>query len=540
MSKLPVSSTRWLASRRQVAALVFTGMACPIVIAQGPAGDAQGAVDDIDWRRIEAQATAEVDARIVAGDSPVLTKGILDSHGMVRTGQLTGDFSDLPPQSAEFGPEFGFSVAISGEWLVVGAPGTVTSVGGNTREHGALFVFRREGGGWIQKQILTRPGLGSQRCGHSVALRLPHLVTGCPDLETAASVQRGVIHKWSLNDDEDGFVYRSSRFFDTTEAHCGRALSLTRNYLAVSCPTANEDAGRVYVQKRNPLTDEFEGESEVEFNGSSVPDMDVFNFGEALAMYEPAVLGIGPQNVRLAIGAPNTIYPGNSFPRGTVHLYHRAVNDADWNANAIFRPSPTGTDGSTFAQFGAALAMNWNQLVVGAPNNRHGAIDTLPGPGSAHRYELHNIVGSIYEWQTRENGGGTNVPDGPHAEMRFGAALAIAHANLTAIGAPGTDGEENDGDPAEAVGLVEFRRSASGGWNVFNYQGHARPGPINPLLVRDAGQFGRSLDSDTGNRRLAAGYPRSGGTLGMPGEPNRPRGSVWIYESDEIFADGFQ
>lgn len=536
MSNPRRSSLRNAAGRCAIVAVLSASLPVSLALA----GDTAGAPDASDWQRIQAQVTAEVDAGIAAGDPPALTGDLQDIHGMIRTEVVTGDFSDLPPQTAEFGPEFGFSVAISGDWLVVGAPGAVSTIAGNTREHGALFVFHREGGDWVQRQRLDRPGTDAQRCGHSVVLRPPHLVAGCPDFKTESGVQRGLIHVWSLNDAEDTFIYRNARYFDGVEAHCGRALAMTRNYLAISCPLAHNGAGRVYLMKRNVLTNRFDGEPEASLSGVLVPDMDVFNFGDALALYEPAAIGIGPQNVRLAVGAPNTVYPGNIFPRGTVHVYHRALDSATWNATALFRPAPAGTDDAAFASFGSALAMNWNQLVVGAPNNRYGAINTLPGPGSVQRFELSPIVGAIYEWQTREIAGGVNLPGGQHAQMRFGEAIAIAHGNLIAVGAPGTDGTQGNGNPAEAVGLVEFRRTANGDWSVFNYYGEVRPGPINPVLTRDKGQFGRSLDTDVVQRRLVAGYPRSGSMLGLPGEPLRPRGAVWFYETDAIFVDGFQ
>jgi hypothetical protein len=460
---------------------------------------------------------------------------------MVRTGQVSGDFSDLPPQTAEFGPEFGHSVAISGDWLVVGAPGTVDTTGFGTAEYGAVFVFHREGGEWVPHQRLMRSNEGDPHCGHSVALHPPHLIVGCPDARSGAdNPERGMIHFFRLNEDSGNFIFLASRYFGTGEEHCGRAVALTSNYLAVGCPTADDGVGRVAMFKRNAGTDTYNGGNDEGYiRGAVVDGVDTFEFGAALAMYEPPAIGVGPQNVRLAIGSPASIYAGNIFPRGTVHLYHRALNDPEWNDNAILRPSPAGTDGSALARFGGALAMNWNQLVVGAPNNRYGVIDTLPGPGTAHRFELENTVAQVYEWQSREMGGATNVPDGPHARMRYGDAIAIAHDSMIVVAAPGTDGEFAGGDAAEAVGLVEFRRTAGGDWSVFNHAGHVRPAPLS-ALVRDQGHFGQSLDTDVVRQRLAVGYPRSGGTLGMPGEPNRPRGSVWIYEGDLIFADGFQ
>jgi hypothetical protein len=39
---------------------------------------------------------------------------------------------------------------------------------------------------------------------------------------------------------------------------------------------------------------------------------------------------------------------------------------------------------------------------------------------------------------------------------------------------------------------------------------------------------------------MAAGYPRSGSTMAFPGQPDRPRGAVWVYDTDMILADRYQ
>lgn len=494
-----------------------------------------GSNDDYDG--IGTSIAAEPDARWFAGDADDGERGITDIHGMVRTGIVTGDFSDLPAQSASFGPEFGFSVAMQDDWLVVGAPGTMwTDDLYGTAEHGAVFVFRKSGAEWqLSQRLLVRAGHGGARCGHAVALRAPHLAIGCPDRADADGVTTGYIALYKL-DPDSGLFDSDHRLFGNFPDRCGTALALSRNFLAYGCPAAQDELGRVGVYRRDPASDRF-----TSFDGNRLPPEESpgMRFGAALAMYEPALIAVGPSDLRLAIGAPNAIYSGGIWPRGSVYLFHRDPDTEAWDHEITLRPAAPGTDDAQLASFGAALDMGWNQLVIGAPNNRAAPGDALPGPGTVHRFEYTRIVGSIYEWQAREHASAVNLPDGRHGGMRFGDAVAIGHDNLVAVAAPATEGTFGNGDPAPAVGLVEFRCTANGDWSVLNYAGEARPGPLS-ATARPSGRFGQSLDADAAQRRMAVGYPRSGSNLQIPGQPSRPRGAVWVYETDVIFDDGFQ
>src|SRR5690606_19346085 len=69
---------------------------------------------------------------------------------------------------------FGYSVALDGDWLAVGAPG----VNGNM---GAVYLFQREDGAWSQKPMLLGPtSVGAGRFGMRVALKDGLLAVGAP------------------------------------------------------------------------------------------------------------------------------------------------------------------------------------------------------------------------------------------------------------------------------------------------------------------------------------------------------------------------
>ena len=109
-----------------------------------------------------------------------------DSRGVIFTppihtliASLEGDFAGLPGQDD---PRFGFSVALHGDTLAVGAPGTLTGSGGNIYRRGAVFLYRRqqEGHGWQFLQRIAFGVGGDGQCGHAVALSDSFLMVGCP------------------------------------------------------------------------------------------------------------------------------------------------------------------------------------------------------------------------------------------------------------------------------------------------------------------------------------------------------------------------
>lgn len=527
MTDLP-PCTRSPAARRR-AALSLCGawlaLAAPAALSAAPATA---------WQDEQERIAGQVDAGIDAG--PVLPLGGLDAHGLVRTHVLTGDYTGLPDQLGADGPEFGRAIALEGGWLVVGAPGTTWERGSaGIGPHGAVFVFRDTGSGWIfQQRLLVAPnpaGAAPARCGAALAMRLPHLAIGCPDRTDAGGLVTGYVALYRLNEAGDAFVM-DHRLYGDLPDRCGVALAMTRNFLAYGCPTAREDQrGRVGVYRRNPLTDRF-----TEFDGNRLPvdPTPGMAFGSALAMHEPGTIAIGPTSLRLAIGAPNAVYQGSAFPRGEVQMFHRDRDSGAWSSPAILRLSAPGQGGNELAAFGSALAINASQLVAGAPNNRFGSLQTLPGPGSVHRFEFANTGLGGWQWQAREAGGALNLPDGPHQGMRHGAAVALLHDSLAAVAAPATDGRTQGGAVAAEVGLVSLRRTAAGDWSVFNHQGELRP-PALSTLSRSGGRFGQALAAHPAGRVLAVGYPFSGSTL-----QSRPRGAVWVYGTDLLFTDGFQ
>lgn len=85
--------------------------------------------------------------------------------------------AELAPAELQPGDWFGFSVAISGDRVAIGAPRDDT--GGESS--GSVRIYHRTGGDW-QLEHIIRPGAGQTTvwCGYSLAMSGPRLLVGMP------------------------------------------------------------------------------------------------------------------------------------------------------------------------------------------------------------------------------------------------------------------------------------------------------------------------------------------------------------------------
>ena len=110
--------------------------------------------------------------------APLSAKGVGSVFAFSRSanGEYTQTAKLLPSEQTEFSI-FGRGIAVSGEQLIVGAPGANHSVG-------AVYVFKRTGAGWVQSQQLTVPGAGPGiRFGHLVRAEGNVMVVAGPQAE---------------------------------------------------------------------------------------------------------------------------------------------------------------------------------------------------------------------------------------------------------------------------------------------------------------------------------------------------------------------
>ena len=189
----------------------------------------------------DAQA-ADGFAAAIAVDGPTLLVtqaprgGSGSAHVYARGGNGSWRHTGiLTAVDAAEGDGFGSSVALSGDWAVVGAPATAERAG-------AIHVFQRAGADWVRKARLAPADLQSgDGFGTSLALNGTQLLVGAPGRNERA----GVVYAYRLEDDawtEAGQI--AARGVQENESF-GTSIALTGEMAIVGAPFAGGGVGAI-------------------------------------------------------------------------------------------------------------------------------------------------------------------------------------------------------------------------------------------------------------------------------------------------------
>jgi hypothetical protein len=178
------------------------------------------------------------------------------AYVFVRSAGLWAQQAYLKPSNTRENFVFGCSVAVSGDTVVVGAPGensNSTGVGGNESntqadQAGAAYVFTRSGVAWTQQAYVKASNTDpDDEFGGALALRGDRLVVGAANEASAASGINGIQADNSAGQAGAAYVYgRTSGAWtqrayvkaaqSTGFAQFGSAVALTGSRLFVGAP----------------------------------------------------------------------------------------------------------------------------------------------------------------------------------------------------------------------------------------------------------------------------------------------------------------
>ena len=166
----------------------------------------------------------------------------------------------MPTDPGLTNAEFGFSVALSGDRLMVGAPKLNVNLTTTVRE-GAIFQFARDEGGtnnWGLVHRLTAVETNlSVEFGWSVALDGSVLAIGAPAMTAGATTNAGRVYMYTMPD--GGTQWLAAVTLDRrndNERRFGNGLGLQGDRLLVGAPYNNvgQNLGAAYLYRLNPLT----------------------------------------------------------------------------------------------------------------------------------------------------------------------------------------------------------------------------------------------------------------------------------------------
>lgn len=126
--------------------------------------------------------TLDIDGdTLVTGDDDSDSGGGFGNQGsawvFTRDGSTWSSQQRLLADDAYQGDSFGESLALDGDWLVVGASGANV---GLSYDQGAAYVFERSGGVWSQRKVFAEDGTGNDNFGITVALSGMDVMAGVP------------------------------------------------------------------------------------------------------------------------------------------------------------------------------------------------------------------------------------------------------------------------------------------------------------------------------------------------------------------------
>jgi hypothetical protein len=307
---------------------------------------------------------------------------------------------------------FGFSVALEGEIAAIGAPGlnSVLDLGG------AVYIFVRESGNnWIQYEKLTTPIREPRdRFGYSVALDGDTVLVGAPGKDSDDNEDQGAAYVFIRESNSSWIQQARLLALDGAEDdEFGNAVALDGNTALVGAYSAdininNDNQGAAYVFTQEG--DIWSHQMKLIATDGAVSDW----FGYSVALKGDTAL----------VGAYLADGDGN-FNQGVAYVFTRT--GSSWSQQAKL----TATDGGTDDRFGNSLAFDGNTILVGAY--------LADVDGNFDRGAVYVFTGSGSEWRQQAK---VTAADGVAGD-EFGNAVAL-QGNLALIGAPAADVNGND------------------------------------------------------------------------------------------------
>jgi hypothetical protein len=405
----------------------------------------------------------------------------------VRNGTTWMQQAFLRASNAGAGDQFGSSLAISGDTIVVGSIGessVATGVNGDETSNaaagsGAAYVFVRSGTVWTQQAYLK-----------------------------ASNTQNGDLFGWSADIDGDTIVVGAR----------GESSSAT----GVDGDGSNNSAsasGAAYVFVRSASN----WAQQAYLKASNTDSVDYFGWSVAVSGDTVAVSAINEASP--ATGVDGGMQEQNTRSQaGAAYVFHRSTGT--WTQQAFVKA--TNTDGGN--NFGWSLSLETDTLVVGAVYERSGStgvngsqdqfVNPRPNSGAAYVYTRSGSTWSPSAYLKASNTGSDDL---------FGHCVAISGGTIVvgsleeASSATGIGGNQADNGASRSGAAYVFVGSGSS-WTQSAY--------VKATNTEAVDAFGYFLDV-SGDTIVVGAYSEDSGATGVGGNQldnsALESGAVYVY-----------
>jgi FG-GAP repeat/Abnormal spindle-like microcephaly-assoc'd, ASPM-SPD-2-Hydin len=322
------------------------------------------------------------------------------AYVFVQSGGIWVQQAELTPSDGEPSDEFGRSVALDGSTLVVGAPFHPVSLGQG--DQGAAYVFVQNGTTWSQQaELLASDGQEGDLFGFSVVVRGNTAVVGARYHPAGSGpgaayvfVQNGTT--WSQQAELTASDGVANDGFATSVALDGTTAVFGAPYHSFSSSSGN-GPGAAYIFVQNGTT----WSQQAELTASDSVAYDGFGYSVAL------------EGSTALFGA--ACHPASATSCGPGAAYVFVENRGTWTQQQELEAS----EGVAHDGFGTSVALDGSTAVFGAPGHA--------GHGAAYVFAES---GGTWSQQTE-----LTASDGT-AGGSFGLAIAVNSSSTVLVGAP--------------------------------------------------------------------------------------------------------
>ncbi len=318
----------------------------------------------------------------------------------------------LTASDPQAGDEFGRSVAINGGHAIVGAP--YKDNGGS--DHGAAYIYGQDEGGddaWGQVKKLT--ALDAQdwdEFGCSVAISGDYAIVGA-QYEDSGGLSSGaayIFYRDQGGADMWGQVVKLQALDAAAGDLFGYSVAIDGDYAVVGAYSADDggaDSGAVYIYGRNQGGDNNWGQV-IKLTASDAAAGDLFGTSVAI------------EGDYVVVGASSE--DGGGSDRGAAYIFYRHQNGTDSWGEVVKLTASDGEDSDTF---GYSVAINGDFVVVGALYEDSGGNNSGAAYIYGRNYGGQDVWGQVMKISASDAGDGDN----------FGFSVAI-EGNFAVIAVP--------------------------------------------------------------------------------------------------------
>ena len=437
-------------------------------------------------------STAAPAQEVVSDVDPTLPEGLTSSEWQSIQNQIMSNLSQqayLKASNTDASDEFGFSVAVSNDTIVVGARGessAATGVNGDQNDNsasnaGAAYVFVRNGTTWTQQAYLKASNTdANDHFGKSVAISNDTIVVGSPYEASAATGVDGDQNDNSANRAGAAYVFVRNGTTWTQQAYLKASLTDAFDLFGTSVAVSNntivvgaygEDsaatgvdgdqndnnagsAGAAYVFVRDGTT--WTQQAYLKASNTGVGDQ----FGYSVAVSNDTIV-VGARGESSAATGVNGDQNDNSASNaGAAYVFVR--NGTTWTQQAYLKASNTDADD----HFGYPVAVSNDTIVVGAwPEDsattgvngdqiNNSAVDA----GAAYVFVRD---GTTWTQQAYLKASNTDAYDGFGGSVAVSNDTIVVSANLEDSAATGVNGDQINNSAVDAGAAYVFVRDGT-------------------------------------------------------------------------------